>query len=164
MNRFKNERKASFLKDLPEKSIEDAADDLTLRCKFNFSYFDVQAAGQAFVDWSQADLAELLEKLRDYSRQSLDYWCNQSVGKSGTVLAIYNSFPAKSDFQRPKHVPHQARWGRFRLKHAVRLVGFVLPTEYHGQAHAKTGERFDRNVFYVVFLDANHKFWKSEQN
>jgi hypothetical protein len=109
-------------------------------------------------------LAKLLGKLKDYSAEPLKHWMAQPVGKSGTVLAIYGGFPSRSDFTNPKHVPHQAQWGRFRLEHSVRLVGFVLPANYRDTKHPKhlCGETFDCNTFYVVFLDANHVFYKSE--
>jgi hypothetical protein len=48
MSRFPNARKTGFLANLPDKSLDDSGDDLTTRCKFNFSYFDVQPCGQ---DW-----------------------------------------------------------------------------------------------------------------
>src|SRR5689334_5586356 len=156
MSRFKNDRKSGFLGALPDKSLDDATDDLTARSKFNFSYFDIQPAGQAFNDWDHDELSDLLGKLQEFSRSSLDYWVGQKT------LVFYNSFPIKSDFTRPKHVPHQARWGRFRLKQKVRLVGFVVPTDYHDRSHPTTGARFDRHAFYVVFLDRDHKFWITE--
>jgi hypothetical protein len=157
MTKFKNTHKANFLKEFPEKSLDDSNDDLSSRCKFNFSYFDAQAAGQDFCGWGHPELTDLLEKLREYSRKPLEYWTQQSV------LVIYNQFPAKSEFKHPKHVPHQVRWGRFRIKQSVRLVGFVLPTQYHGRTHPNTGVAWDCNVFYVVFLDADHKFWVTER-
>lgn len=162
MSQYKNARKVAFLAGLDRPSIEADTDTLTKRCKFNFSYFDVQAASQSFEGWTQDQLSKLLHKLKDYSRESLKHWCNTSLGKSGKVLVVYGAFPAKTDFLVPKHVPHQAQWARFRLESAVRLVGFVLPKEYHAKEHPKTGERYDCNTFYVVFLDAEHRFYKVE--
>lgn len=162
MSSFGNKRASSFLESIPTSSIDNETDTLTRRSKFNFSYFDVQSAGQDFGDWSQSQLKKLLDKLKDYSKEPLSHWTKERIGKSGTVLAIYGDFPKSSEFAHPKHVPHQARWGRFRLEQSVRLVGFVLPDSYHGKAHPKTKECFDCNVFYVVFLDLDHKFYKIE--
>ena len=156
-----NTRKANFLASIPVASIDASEDTITTRCKFNFSYFDKQDAGQAFDEWPDGQLAKLFDKLRDYSKESLTHWTKEAVGKSGSVLAIYGGFPQRSDFTLPKHVPHQARWGRFRLEQAVRLVGFVLPDDYRDKIHS-SGVAFDCNTFYVVFLDANHVFYKSE--
>lgn len=161
MNSFKNNKKDKFLASIPQCSLDSETDLLTCRCKFNFAYFEKQAAGQSFNEWPHDKLHKLLEKLKDYSQQPLRYWMNQNIGKSGRVLSIYGAFPAKSQFTYPNHVPHQALWGRFRLEWADRLVGFVVPNSYHGKAHPVTGERYDCNTFYVVFLDSDHKFYLS---
>jgi len=167
MKKFKNTRKEAFLKNIPCISIDDVKSDLTKRCKFNFSYMDFsQSAGQKFEDWSQEQLAKLLNKLRNYSKESLKYWKNQKVrtgkGKQN-VLEVYEKFPNNSDFIGPKHVPHQIQWARFRLARLPRLVGFLLPDNYHKKEHKGTKEFFDCNTFYVVFLDANHKFYKTKK-
>lgn len=155
-----NSKKMRFLASLPLASVDSPEDTLAARCKFNFSYFTQQEAGQDFADCDQQQLAKLLDKLKDYSKEPLAYWKNMAVGKSGSVLAIYGAFPARSGFTHPKHVPHQALWGRFRLDHAARLIGFVLPANYHEQITAQ-GVRFDCNTFYVVFLDQEHCFYQS---
>jgi len=164
MSRFGlNAKKAAFLAALAEKpSLDGDGDRLTIGCKFNFAYFTTQAASQSFGDWTHPDLVSLLGKLKEYCKRPLSDWAITPVGKSGTVLAIYGGFPANSDLEFPKHVPHQAKWGRFRLESAVRLVGFVVPPEYTDKMHAKSGYRFDCNTFYVVFLDKNHAFYKTE--
>ena len=163
MRGLPNTKKAGFLESITKASIESGEDDLASRCKFNFSYFDVQPAGQDFVVWDHGQLSKLFEKLKHYSAHPLPYWKNQRCGANGTVLAIYGSWPHKSEFARPKHVPHQAQWGRFRLESAVRIVGFVLPSECDGSVHAVTKHRHDCNTFYVVFLDANHRFYITEK-
>jgi hypothetical protein len=161
MSSFKNSRKDQFLARFPPPSIEADDDRLTIGCKFNFSYFDVQPAGQSFADWNHGELVALLEKLKEYCKKSLQNWTTTPIGRgSGNVLEIYGAFPGRSDFTCPKHVPHQARWSRFRLESAVRLVGFVVPTEFRNMKHQTTGHPFDCNTFYVVFLDKNHRFYK----
>jgi len=165
MKKFKNTRKEAFLNNIPCVSIDDIKNDLTKRCKFNFSYMDFsQSAGQKFEDWSHEQLAKLLNKLHNYSKESLKRWKNQKIGsKKQNVLEVYEKFPNHSDFIRPKHVPHQAFWARFRLESSVRLIGFVLPDNYHKKEHKGTKELFDCNTFYVVFLDANHRFYKTKK-
>lgn len=159
MKQFGNSRKDSFLDSIPKASIEAEGDVLTVKCKFNFAYFDVQAAGQSFDQWSADERLELLTKLKDYSKESLEYWRTRPIGKSGTVLAIYEKFPNSSKFFHPKHVPHEAHWGRFRLDHSGRMVGFVIPKKFDGVTHPKTKRPYDCNTFYVVFLDKNHDFY-----
>lgn len=161
MSRFGNEKKGSFLESIPRISIETEDNDLASRCKFNFSYFDVQPAGQAFGDWDHAQLVDLLEKLKEYCKCPLRHWENQRIGKSGRVLSIYGGFPGRSDFSPPRHVPFEARWGRFRVAQSVRLVGFVLASDLDGRPH-RCGHSFCSNTFYVVFLDRDHRFYKTE--
>ena len=157
-----NRQFRKFLEKLPVTSIELDDNDLTIRCKFNFSYFTVQEKSQDFGDWSQNELVKLLEKLKNYSGKSLNDWKNESAGKSGKVLSIYGKFPNKSEFSMPTHIPLEAEWGRFRLEQSVRLVGFVLPSSFHQTQHKKTGVQFDCNTFYIVFLDRDHKFYLTE--
>jgi predicted component of type VI protein secretion system len=80
------------------------------------------------------------------------------------MLANYGAFPAKSSFTHPKYIPHQADWARFRLGSKVRLIGFTVPAELHKTPHRKSGELFDKNTFYVVFLDRDHIFYLTEED
>ena len=164
MSRFKNTKRESFLSNIPTASISDKSDTLTAGCKFNFKYYDSsQDAGQRYEDWTNDQLVKLLNKLKHYCEKPLQHWQTQPIGKkSQHVLEIYGDFPRKSDFEHPKHVPHQARWARFRMESSVRLIGFVLPDEVNGKIHEGTEMRFDCNTFYVVFLDKDHRFYKTK--
>lgn len=155
-------RKDRYLLNIPAVSIESEENDLTRRSKFNFSYFLGIPPGQEFSQWTQGNLASLFEKLREYSREPLLEWTKRPAGKSGSILSIYGDFPRNSNFSLPKHVPHQAQWARFRLDWSSRLIGFTLPREFDGICHP-IGHRYDCNTFYVVFLDENHDFYKSER-
>ena len=167
MSAFKNSKKASFLDSIPTSSIETESDKLTYRCKFNFHYMDFsQEVGQHFSDWNHNKLVKLLEKLKNYSEASLNYWTNQRIGsKNNKVLEIYESFPKNTKFTHPKFIPHEAHWARFRLESADRLIGFVLPPKFDDKLHdnnkvyGQSNKRYDCNTFYVVFLDENHKFY-----
>jgi hypothetical protein len=159
-----NSRRDAFLAKFPDASIDLPEDTLASRCKFNFSYFEVQEAGQSFENWDHDRLCKFLEKLKHYGQNSLQYWRTQAVAGGRTILEIYGDFPhGKSDFMMPKHIPRQALWGRFRLESTVRVVGFVLPPERDGEIHEKCKARFDCNTFYVVFFDAEHRFYKTEK-
>lgn len=156
-------RKDLFLKSLEQiPSLDSIENDLAIRCKFNFSYFTKQSAGQDFGEILHINLISLCEKLCNYSKETLNHWVREKVGKgNGHILEIYGNFPKSSEFEEPKCVPHQVRWGRFRIDHSTRLVGFVIPDEYHDKMHDK-GLRFDKNTFYVVFIDENHVFYKTK--
>lgn len=163
MKGFGNPKKDNFLASIPDASFDLPSDTITKRCKFNFSYFDNQNGEKGFDTWDQAKLAAFINKLKDFGRESLAHWQSVKVGKSGTILALYGAFPAKSTFSHPKHVPHQAVWGRFRLDWAGRLCGFVIPNAYDGKLHDACGFRFDCNTFYVVFIDEHHEFYQGKE-
>jgi len=162
MAKYKNSKKLNFLSLIPTTSLDDKENDLTARCKFNFSYFTLDEAGQDFKDWNQNELSKLLNKLKEYSKFSLEYWQNQYQGNY-PVFVKYDSFPTNTDFTLPKHIPHQAIWSRFHLENKVRLIGFVIPDGYNDTVHIKTNKRFDTNIFYIVFLDKEHRFYKMEK-
>ena len=163
MKKYRNYAKESFLSQIPTTRLESAGNSLAEKCKFNFAYFDIQPAGQDFCDWTSDQQTKLFNKLKYYTKESLDHWRKSPVGASGSVLATYGSFPASSDFKHPPHVPHEVEWGRFRLEQAMRLVGFTLPANLHGKEQNSCGYAFDSNTFYVVFLDASHRFYKIEK-
>lgn len=158
--KFRNRRKEKFLRDISRfPSLYDASCDIPKRCKFNFSYFDSsQIAGQDFSDWTKEQIVNLLNSLKEYCKKTIFQLCD-----GGRPLVIYRSFPKVSDFIHPNNVPHQAQWGRFKLGGKVRLVGFTIPGELHNTRHEGTGELFDKNTFYVVFLDKDHKFYITEK-
>ena len=123
-----NPRKECFLSNLPAQGFVSEISDVKGKLSFSLKYFDgSQEAGQDFKDWNDKQKQELLEKLRDYSRESKQYWLNQRVGSGGLkVLEIYGEFPRNTDFKYPRHVPSGVRWSRFRMESAMRLVGFLF--------------------------------------
>jgi len=165
MNRFDNTKKNQFLESITTASLDGKEDDTASRCKFNFSFMDSsQSAGQNFEAWKEDKLVKLMNKLQNYCRKPLDYWKNQRVGSGNLhVFEIYDKFPVHSDFIRPKHVPHQVFWARFRLESKTRLIGFVIPKEYSYKEQGNSGYRFDCNTFYIVFLDKDHRFYRTKK-
>lgn len=163
MSKYKNLQKEVFVKSIPDRGLEDGDDILSVRCKFNFHYFQPQAPGQDWSDWDHAALVKLLSKLKAYSECSLAEWENSHAGRGGRVLSIYDAFPSKSDFAHPKAIPHDVRWARFRLEQKVRLVGFVVPSALNGVVHCRKKVAFCSNTFYVVFLDRDHRFYLTEK-
>lgn len=164
MSRYSsNPQRTKFLESFKEITI--CSHDLHERCRFNFSYFDgTQEAGLDFSAMSAADLADFLAKIKHYSKSNLNFWRNERCGgKRGLrVLADYDEgFPNNSDFTHPKHVPVDARWGRFRMENMLRLVGFTVPADALKQ-HGTKLPALDLNTFYVVFIDPDHRFYKTE--
>jgi hypothetical protein len=167
MTKYSNSSKNAFLERIPDTDIENSG--IERRCKFNFSYFDsTQPAGQSFAEWSEENhsdhtlLLELMDKLKHFTKEPLKYWASQRIGAGGLkVFECYKQFPSRSDFIHPKYIPHDVHWARFRLASRVRLIGFVLPEE---SCATNTGADYhlDTNTFYVVFLDKDHRFYRTE--
>lgn len=160
--KFGNSNTRKFLKNFEDLvSLDSNECNLAIRCKFNFSYFcGNQPNSGKLSDWDKETICNFFDKLIDYSTRSLSDLRQIGLGKKRhSLLAIYESYPNNSEFEKPKNIPHQARWGRFRLDQNKRLVGFVIPDEYHGIMHEGSGMLYDRNTFYVVFIDNNHGFY-----
>ena len=157
--KIQNKKATDFISFLPAESIEDADNKLTEKCKFNFHYLSENPPATTISEYG----SDLLKKLKDFSQHSLSHWekVRHSGSDNGFYLRYYDSFPAehKTEYAYPKHVPADVRWGRFVLSGKQRLVGFVVPEEKHDQCHSQTGFRFDKNTFYCVFIDLEHKFW-----
>ena len=151
-------KKTQFLNLLPTKSIsEDSA--LSDRCKFNFHYMDSNQ-GLKIESLTNDQLLKLFTKLKNYSEKSLRDWSQDKMSRSSYRFTVYGDFPRKSDFKRPKHVPHDVAWARFRLEGALRLCGFVIPSHLHEKVNSGGKYHLDENTFYVVFIDPNHQFYK----
>ncbi|MBJ2210799.1 MULTISPECIES: hypothetical protein [Pseudomonas] len=163
MSKFKkNPLKLKFLEQFPISSL--ASSDIRSRCKFNLSFFDdSQQHGSAFDALDSATLSDILSKIKAFTRNDLNYWRNERCGGSGLkIFTDYTSFPKKSNFSFPKYIPHDVRWGRFRLENLMRLVGFTIPGAFEN--NDKTNNQpYDMNTFYLVFIDLEHNFYISEK-
>ncbi|MCQ2036563.1 hypothetical protein [Stutzerimonas kunmingensis] len=161
-NKFSNRKAKQFLLELDRDTIETS--DIFTRSKFNFSFFDPNQNHCAdFAQLSPNQLLETFEKIRHYSRSPLTYWQTKRCGGGGLkILEIYGDFPKNSDFTHPKHVPHDVKWARFRMDNLGRLVGFVVPPELVNLASEDRKFFLDTNTFYVVFIDLDHRFYKTE--
>lgn len=155
-----NKRKEAFIASIPKTEVESCG--LIKFIKFNFKFFDTnQEPGSSFDDLSEEEAKKLLKKLVSYSCKSLNEWSLESAGGNGLKMyARYNDFPKNSDFKHPDHVPHDALWGRFRLGNKYRIIGFVIPDHLNGQG--KDSFYFEKNTFYIVFIDKDHRFYKTE--
>lgn len=156
-----NSRKESFLASFPDYHIEDIEEKLRENICFNFQFFDnSQTVGQDFKDWDHTQLHNLLDKLKEYSKNTPLHWQSMKIGggkkgKNNNVLEIYGRFPANSDFVHPRYIPLNVEWARFRLANRMRLIGFVVQKEICRKLAVR------QNIFYVVFLDRDHRFYKT---
>jgi len=105
---------------------------------FSFKQLD-RRQGQEWGHWQQAGLlTKLCEALVDYSRCTYI----ELVGKDQRRFHVYGDFPSKSDFHHPRHVPKDASWASMHVTKKSCVCG-----------------HFIHNVFYVVFLDEDHRFF-----
>lgn len=155
-----NHKKLAFLKRVIKTDMETCG--ILKFMKFNFKFFDSeQEHGSSFDDLTDEEAKKLLKKLVSFSGKSLTEWAAENAGGKGlTVYSLYGDFPKPSGFKHPVHVPHDAVWGRFRLGNKYRLVGFVIPEAF--SLVNKDGFCYEKNTFYIVFIDKEHKFYQTE--
>ena len=130
-----NERKQNI-------RIERRVKDVIPLLLFSFKDFDNNQCppGQTFKEWENTGLlADLMTKLMELSTKTRIKACQEKS------IEIYGAFPPNSDFHIPKYIEGDVEWG------TIQDVG--------GQKHRVAGYVIG-NVFYIVFLDKDHKFWK----
>ncbi|EPF29323.1 hypothetical protein DWB79_04195 [Treponema medium] len=156
-----NPKKTKKLEHFPRDSVDMVFPVIKEWLSFNFKYFDgSQSAGQNFTDWTKVQLEKLFEKLKWYSSDSKLHWQKTSLGHGGLhCLEVYGDFPSGSAFTYPKHIPSGVQWARFRLEGDMRLIGFFIDKD----DIPKEDEPFT-HIFYIVFLDAYHQFYNSDNN
>jgi len=102
----------------------------------NFSRFD-PTQGQSFEHWHEKGLLlKAVHRWREQCKKSVRE-CEQEKG-----FSVYGEIPGHSEFKHPRHIPKDAQWASMHLQGAPCVIGHVIG-----------------NVFYVVFLDEEHKFW-----
>lgn len=108
----------------------------------NFSEHDVNQ-GQDFEEWENENILALaINKLKGVCGLT------RLEAVSQRIIKEYKKgvFPPSSDFTHPKHVPDDICWCSMHIQGKECIIGY-----------------FDDHVFNVVFLDKDHKFWKTEK-
>jgi len=116
--------------------------------KIIFSFKDVisdqpKRNRQSFESWQKDKiLSKLLEKLRHLSRLTI-----QEAKQQGFITE-YDMFPDNTDFKCPKKFEDGVRWSVIKkiTGQKARIVGYIVD-----------------NIFYIVFLDKDHQFWKTKK-
>ena len=107
---------------------------------FSLKDFDINQ-GQSFKEWEKNQiLSNLMVRLREISSYTI------TEAQQNKILTIYGDFPIKSDFKHPKHIPLGVNWAVISIKGKERIAGYI-----------------DENIFYIVFLDKDHRFWITEK-
>jgi len=108
---------------------------------FSFKDFDVKQIppGQNYENWEE-------EKLLSYMLQKFGNICSLNIVEAQQlkVLKIYKNFPDDSDFKPPQHI--------------IKDVNWAVIMDIKGQKGRVAGHIIE-NVFYVVFLDKDHRFY-----
>lgn len=108
----------------------------------DFQYNTQIPPGQTYVEWQELELlAYVLEKFGHICNR------NRIEVKQEKLIKVYGEFPPKSEFANP--------FPNSDLQWAVVM-------KVKGQKGRVAGY-IDGHIFYVVFLDAEHKFFPSEK-
>jgi hypothetical protein len=139
-SKFKPHRRQSIISKVIEqkKTIKDLEADANFL--ISFRHLD-NTQGDSLSTWEQnSKLAHAIEVLAAYCHGPL-------IQQLSEKFRIYGSFPPphKTDYKYPKQVPEDANWARIHIDGKQIIAGHVV-----------------KNVFYVVFLDPEHRFYISE--
>jgi hypothetical protein len=113
-----------------------------------FSFKDFQfnsqiPPGQSYKHWQESELlAYMLDKFGHICN------VNRIEAEQQKYLKVYGAFPFNSEFKNPFSDDMELQWGVIMRINGQkgRVAGYVVG-----------------NVFYVVFLDSEHKFYPSEK-
>lgn len=107
---------------------------------FSFAHLD-QSQGQTLEEWEAAQkLSQMLTRFRHHGIKRISECFHPDTFKA------YKQFPPRSDFKHPGSVPPDARWASMHLSGKVCVAGHIV-----------------QNIFFVVFLDQDHRFWITEK-
>lgn len=109
---------------------------------FSFKDFDKTQIppGQTYEDWQT-------EELLAYALEKFGHICQLDRNEAvPSYIKIYGDFPINSDFTHPKHIANDVKW--------------AVVLNIKGQKGRLAGHIME-NVFYVVFLDKDHRFYPS---
>lgn len=148
MSKHSNSRKDSFLQG--KKQLDSFYTEQSKWIRFNFKFYSFgEKQGESFEEWQREEiLADLNNKLKDYCSKSKVELINDSI------LELYNKYPSDSEFDLPKALEGiDVQWARMSITGRRRLIGFF----------SKNDMDVDSNIFYIVFLDKEHRFAPSKK-
>lgn len=110
--------------------------------QFSFKDFRGNQQGQTFQGWEKELLASLMDKCIAICN------CNRIEAEQQKYIKVYGKFSTKSGFENPFPDAEGLQWAVIMNigGQKARVVGYV-----------------DGNIFYVVFLDAEHQFYPSSK-
>lgn len=140
-NKFK-ERSASSSNKRELKSIELRSGTRERFIVLSLKDFD-RNQGQSFEKWEEDKLLALaVTKLQAVCVLTRIEATKQQIIKEYPK----GQFPPNSDFYHPKHISDDIAWCSMHIQGKECLIGY-----------------FEDNIFNIVFLDKDHKFWITEK-
>ena len=109
---------------------------------YSFKDFD-KNQGQSYTDWE-------VEELLSAMVEKFGHLCEMTLleAKRQNLITEYGAFPPKSDFKHPKHIVEDVNWAVIKNVKGQkgRVAGHIMG-----------------NIFYIVFLDKDHRFYITEK-
>jgi hypothetical protein len=143
-NKFKSSDDRRFERSRNTREEKKVKEDLP-KMVFSFKDFDIKQIppGQSYDKWQK-------DELLAYMLQKLGHICGLNIveAQQQKVLKIYGDFPAKTDFIAPQNITDVVSW--------------AVIMDIKGQKGRVAGHIID-NIFYVVFLDQEHRFYITEK-
>jgi hypothetical protein len=140
-NKFKERSASSSNKrELKSREIQTGAKERLI--VLSFKDFD-RNQGQSFENWEEENLLALaVTKLQAVCILTRIEATHKQIIKEYSK----GQFPPKSDFYHPKHISNDIAWCSMHIQGKECVIGY-----------------FDDNIFNIVFLDKDHKFWITEK-
>jgi len=138
--KVKPHQQPSDIKNFLEQSAKNATvadDDCFL---ISFKHLD-KTQGASLEQWdSEHKLHRAMEVLSGYCQRSLR-------SQLSDKFTIYGGYPPsdKAGYKRPTYISEDAEWARIHINGLQILAGHIY-----------------KNTFYVVFLDPDHNFYKTD--
>jgi hypothetical protein len=138
-NKFKSTDDSRFERSRDTREEKKVKEDLP-KMVFSFKDFDINQIppGQSYDKWQE-------DKLLACMLQKFGHICGLNIveAQQQKVLKIYGYFPAKTDFKAPQNITGDVNWAVImNIKgQKARVAGHII-----------------NNIFYVVFLDQEHRF------
>jgi hypothetical protein len=136
-----------FSKSKPKNKIQDKLENKKPSKHDSFFNYTTRQLdinqGQRFEEWQKEGLlGKLMEHLRGMEQSPI------SNHKDTKMLHTYPSWPPdkKTEYHFPKHISPDAVWARIKIQGSVVVVGHIV-----------------RDVFNIVFLDKEHKWYKVDK-
>nr|WP_295927203.1 hypothetical protein [uncultured Dyadobacter sp.] len=138
-NNFNERSSSSYKRSHGVREVKEPRETLIV---LSFRNFD-RNQGQNFEEWQHEELLALaISKLREI--------CNLTriEATKQQIIKEYEKglFPPNSDFYHPKHIANDIAWCSMHIQGKECVIGF-----------------FEENIFHIVFLDKDHRFWITEK-